>query len=181
MSRDFYELCYDQYKQEMREADGLYQKAGIMLVLIPLLGSAMVTLGRIDLLGQMFTRVDTFFFYLAFAITASALVVSTVFVFLFVCPRSRYKTLASMDVWQRWRQEYQEHLEKQEEKGETQTIDLAMFENITPRLAEAQPINAALNEKRRKHFQRSVKAAAVALATLGLEALFHLVLKVQGV
>ncbi|HOD82974.1 MAG TPA: hypothetical protein PKG77_16260 [Phycisphaerae bacterium] len=182
MSRDFYELCYDQYKQEMAEADGLYQKAGFMLVLIPLLGSAMVTLGRIDLLAQMFTRVDTFFFHLAFAVAAVALVVSTVFVFLFVCPRSRYKTLASMDVWQQWRQDYQEYLKKQKENGsDGEAIDLAMFENITPRLAEAQPINAALNEKRRKHFQRSVKAAAVALAAVGMEALFHLILNAQGV
>jgi hypothetical protein len=181
MSKEFYKLCYNQYKQEMAEAEGLYQKAGLMLVLIPLLGSAMVTLGRIDLLAKMFTRVDTFVFYLAFAIAALALVVSTVFVFLFVCPRRKYKTLAGMDVWQTWRQEYQDFLAKQEDRSDEGGLDLALFENITPRLAEAQPINAALNEKRRKYFRRSVVAAAVALPAVGVEALFHLILKVQGV
>lgn len=33
MSRDFYELCYDQYKLEMADADSLYQKAGVLIEL----------------------------------------------------------------------------------------------------------------------------------------------------
>jgi len=182
MSRDFYELCYDQYKLEMAEAGTLYQRAGLMLVLISLIGSLMAGLGRLDLLDRLFVRVDVFVFYSAFAAASVALVVCAVFVFLFVCPRSDYKTLAGMDVWRNWRKEYEEILEKREQsdkKGDT--VDLAMFENICPRLAEAQPINARINEKRRKAFQRSVKTAAVALAATGIQALFALILKIQGV
>lgn len=182
MSRDFYELCYDQYKQEMTVADNLYQKAGFMLVLIPLLASVMITLGRIDLLAQMFIRVDIFLFYLGFVLAAFALLASISFVFLFVCPRSNYRTLADMGEWQKWRENYQEYLSKESgEKTNACALDAAMFTSLCPKLVEAQPVNAAINEKRRKHFQRSIKAAAVALAAVGMEALFHLILRIQGV
>lgn len=182
MSRDFYELCYDQYKNEMAEAESLYQKAGIMLIVIPLIGSLMAALGRLDLLNHLFTRIDVFIFYLSFTVATSALAVSTFFVFLFVCPRSDYKTLASMDVWQNWRKEYKEFLEKQKQTHKSDdAIDVAMFENICPRLAEAQPTNSKINEKRRKNFQRSVKTAAVAMAATGIQALFALFLNIQGI
>lgn len=182
MSRDFYELCYDQYKQEMSEAEGLYQKAGVILVVLPLVGTVMVTLGRLDILGLCFVRVDAFLFYLAFLVASLALAASTLFLFLCVYPR-KYKTLASMDVWQQWRENYQKFLrEKEENPGDDPAVlDAAMFVNLCPRLAEAQPINAEINEKRRTQFKRSVLWAAIAFGAVGIEALFHLILKLQGV
>jgi len=182
MSRDFYELCYDQYKQEMSEAEGLYQKAGVILVVLPLLGAIMVTLGRLDILNLCFIRVDAFLFYLAFFATTLALAASTLFLFLCVYPR-KYKTLANMDVWQQWRENYQKYLrEKEENPGEDPSaLDAAMFVNLCQRLTEAQPINAKINEKRRMQFKRSVLWAAIAFSAVGVEALFHLILKLQGV
>ena len=181
MSRDFYELCYDQYKQEMNEADSLYQRASVMLAVIPLLGAIMVKLSRFDILDRCFIRVDAFLFYLAFVVATIALAVSTVFLFLYVYPR-RYKTLASMDVWEKWREDYQKYLDAQKDgAGGSISLDEAMFRNICPRLAEAQPINAEINEKRRKAFKRSVLWAAIGLAAVGVQALFHLILRVQGV
>ncbi len=181
MSRDFYELCYDQYKQEMNEAEGLYQKAGVMLVVLPLLGAIMVSLGRVDILELCLTRVDVCLFYLALVVSCTALVASVVFLFLCVYPR-KYGTLASMGVWQKWREDYQKYLNsKDKAAAEADSLDLAMFENICPRLAEAQPINAAINEKRRRAFKRSVEMGAIALASIGIEALFGLILRLQGV
>ena len=100
MSRDFYELCYDQYKQEMSESQGLYQKAAVILLVLPLLGTITVRLGRLDILNLCFVRVDAFLFYVAFTAATVALAGSTLFVFLCVYPR-KYKTLANMDVWQK--------------------------------------------------------------------------------
>jgi hypothetical protein len=181
MSRDFYELCYDQYKQEMTEAGSLYQTAGFMLAAIPLLGAIMVTLGRTDVLHLSFARVDTFLFYLAFVLATAALIASVVFLFLCVYPR-RYKTLASMDVWQKWREDYQKYLDAKADGAENgESLDMAMFTNLCPRLAEAQPINAEINERRRKAFKRSVQMAAIALVAVGAESLFGLIMKLQGV
>ncbi|QDU71075.1 hypothetical protein [Mucisphaera calidilacus] len=181
MSRDFYELCYDQYKQEMAEADGLYQKAAVMLGVIPLLGAVMVAIGRVDIVNLCSVRVDVFIFYFAFLVATAALVVSVVFLFKCVCPQ-KYKTLASMDMWQKWRDDYQRWLDEQDDEWkETTSLDDALFPCICTRLAEAQAINAKINENRRKAFKRSVQLAAIALAAIAMQALFGLLMTLQGV
>jgi len=182
MSRDFYEYCYSQYKQEMAEADGLYHKAGVMLVALPLLGAIMVRLGRLDILSLCFVRVDAFLFYLAILTAAFGVATSALFLFLCLYPR-KYKTLADMDVWQKWREDYQKYLRAKEDGSadKAAALDAAMFENLCPRLAEAQPINAQINENRRKAFKRSVFWAGIVLVAVALEAIFHLALRLRGV
>lgn len=183
MSRDFYQLCYDQYQQEMKEAETLYQRAGVMLVALPLLSTATVALGRIDILKLCFTRVDTFLYYLASVVAILSIAGGVVFLLLSVYPR-KYETLATMDVWQKWRDGYQKYLSESkgsEVSSDTGELDMAMVNNLCSKLVEAQPINAQINEKRRKSFQKSVLMAAVALATIGLQALMYLILKIQGV
>jgi len=183
MNRNFYELCYDQYKQEMSEADGIYQKAAVMLVVIPILAASIVKLGRIDILKLFCARVDVFFYYVSSLIAIVALVASITFLVICVYPR-RYKTLANMDVWSKWRTDYQEYLKKGEEGENASNItelDKALFDNVCSRLVEAQPINAEINEKRRKAFRRSILAATIAIITIGLQVLFYLILIIQGV
>jgi hypothetical protein len=182
MSRDFYDLCYDQYKHEMSEAEGLYQKVGVILLVLPLLGTIMVALGRVDILHLGFMQVDVFLYYFASLVAVLALAASVVFLFYCVYPR-QYKNIANMDVWHKWREDYQKHLSAHGEHatGELASIDAAMLANLCLRLAEAQPVNAEINEKRRKAFKRSVQMAAIALAAIGVQALFCLALKLQGV
>ena len=183
MSRDFYELCNDQYKREMSEADSLYQRASIMFLVLPFLATVLSALARIDILPRCFTRVDIFLYYLAALVGIIFLVISVWFLFLCIYPRG-YKTLANMDAWHEWRTKYEEHL-KNEGDGNSgsdpNALDEAMFENLCPRLVEAQPGNAKINETRRKAFRRSILMAGIALIAVGVQALFHLILKVQGV
>ena len=181
MSRDFYELCYDQYKHEMSEAQGLYQKAQLMLLVIPLLGAIGIRLSRVDILHLCFVRVDAFLFYLAFAVSCGALAAAVLFLFLMVYPR-KYATLEGMKAWENWRKEYQEYLEKDDNnRADCEALDMAMFQNLCPKLAEAQPFNAAINEKRRIAFKHSIQMSAIAVASLSIEALLALLLKLQGV
>ncbi len=65
MSRDFYDLCYDQYKLEIDHADQIYQRAGVLLIVLPVLCGAAISVSRIDLLPRLFTRVDLFIYYIA--------------------------------------------------------------------------------------------------------------------
>lgn len=183
MSRDFYQLCYGQYQQEMKEAETLYQRAGVMLVALPLLSTATVAIGRIDILKLCFMRVDAFLYYFAFVVIALSIASSFVFLFLCVYPR-KYETLATMDVWHKWRDDYQKHLSDakgSKAAGDADELDTATIDNLCSKLVEAQPINAQINEKRRKAFQKSVLTAAIALAGIGLQALMYLILKIQGV
>lgn len=180
MSRAFYELCYDQYKQEMKEADSLYQKGGVVILAVSLLGTILSALGRVDLLPRIFDRVDVFFFYAAFAVAGSSLVVSVIFLFLCVYPR-QYHTLAGMDVWFDWREKYRRFEEEKGDAAESPPdLDGALFENICPKLVEAQPKNAAINEKRRTAFRWSILWSATALAATGVQAFFNMLLLAQG-
>lgn len=183
MSKDFYDLCYDQYKREMDEADRIYQKAGIMLVAIPLLSTIAITLGRIDIVKSSFVRIDIFIYYLALLVAIVSLAFSVYFLFKCIYP-CQYATLANMNVWHKWREDYQNYLKNGKESDKANNFtesDLAMLRNICTRLVEAQPKNAEINERRRKAFQLSVMASGIALVAIAVQAFFYLILKIQGV
>jgi len=177
MSRDFYELCYDQYKTELDEADKLYQKVGVMLIVLPVLSSVVVKLGRVDLFGQLFTRVDVFIYYLASCLSLLLIAVSIVFTILCAYPR-KYKRIGDLVGWQDWKERYEKYIK---EIKANETVGEVMMKDICPRLADAQTKNAPINEKRRKYFQKSVLTASLATASIAIQALFYLFLKIQGV
>jgi hypothetical protein len=179
-SKDFYELCYRQYEFEMKETDQIYQRVSFVLVFLSLLGTIIVKLGRIDIFGQMFTRVDIFLYYLFIVVAFLCLASSVTFGILFILPRKgKYKTIASMNLWQKWRKDYKEYLEKSGNQDEK--TDDALLHEITDKLAEAQANNAPINEKRRQYFYRCVLMSSLGIIPVSMQALFYLLLKLQGI
>jgi len=180
VSKDFFELCYDQYKFEMAETDQIYQRVSFVLVFLSLLGTIVYKLGRIDIIKQIFIRVDIFLYYLAIFMAVLFLIASITFGILFVLPRKgKYKTLASMDMWQKWRKDYTDYLGRLDNPNEK--LDDAWFREITNKLAEAQANNAPINEKRRQYFYRCVLMAAFGTIPVLIQVTFYLLLKIQGV
>jgi len=180
VSKDFYELCYRQYEFEMKETDQIYQRVSFVLVFLSLLGAIIYKLGRIDILSQIFTRVDVFLYYLSILTAFLCLAGSVTFGIMFILPRKRkYKNLETMKVWQKWRNDYNEYLKQSD--NENEKLDDVLLHEITKKLAEAQANNAPINEKRRQHFYRCVLMAAIAIIPVSIEALFCLLLKLQGV
>ena len=180
--RGFYELCLGEYRFEKAEAGALYSRAGVLLTALSLLGALCYGLGRIDLLPHLFERVDIFLYYSATITCLLSLAISAYFLYGCILPRA-YPSLASMKEWQGWRDKYR----KTPTEGGKQTTDdpdLAvsreMLSSIIPLLAEAQAGCSALNERRRKHFQRAVFVLGFALIAWGIQALFHLFLRLQG-
>jgi len=109
------------------------------------------------------------------------LTLSVVFCILFALPRKgKYKTLASMDLWRKWRKDYEDYLHG-EGKSQENGVDEAMLEEITTKLAEAQANNAPINERRRQYFHMSVLIASLALIPVAIQAMFFFILKIQGV
>lgn len=183
MSQDFYAFCYDLYFQEMRESDALYQRAGVMLIALPILGTITITLGRIDILKLCFPRIEIYSYYFIFLVAVLSIVVSVVFLFLCVYPR-KYATLAALNFWYKWREEYTKYLDGKkdhEKNSDVNDLETAMINNLCSRFVEAQPVNAEINEKRRKAFQKSIMTAGIAFLAIVLQTLFYLVLKIQGV
>lgn len=182
-SKEFYELCYRQYEYELNETDQLYQRLSFVLVILSLLGTIIYKLGRIDIFNQLFTRVDVFLYYVCIVSCLLCLVCSTTFAILFAIPRKRkYKTIASMNLWQKWLNDYHEYIEHIKKSDITnEKIGDALFHEITSKLAEAQSINAPINEKRRQYFYYSILIATTGFIAVFIQAFFYLLLKLQGI
>jgi len=180
-SKEFYELCYRQYESEMQETDQIYQRVSFVLVLLSLLGGIIYKLGRVDILSNTFIRVDAFVYYLSTLVAILFLASSVTFCILFALPRKgKYKTLASMDLWHKWRKDYNNYLKEADQKN-GDSVDDAMLKEITKKLAEAQANNSPINEKRRQYFHMSVLMASFAIIPVAIQALFYFILKAQGV
>jgi hypothetical protein len=83
-----------------------------------------------------------------------------------------------MNVWQKWQSDYADYLKQ---SGCEEDIDEVFLREITEKLAEAQANNAPINEKRRQYFFRCVLMAAFMIISVALQALFILLLKLQGI
>jgi hypothetical protein len=176
--KEFFELCYRQYEFEMRETDQIYQRVSFVLVFLSLLGTLIYKLGRIDIFGKMFVRVDVFLYYLSILVALLCLAGSVAFGILCFVPRKgKYKTIASMNLWQKWRNDYNEYLKQSGDQSEK--LDDALFREITEKLAEAQANNAPINEKRRQLFFRCVLMAAIGIIPVSAQAILYLFLKLQ--
>jgi len=177
MNNEFYHLCYDQYKIELEEAENLYPRTSIILIVIPILATITVKLGNIALIPQALMKVDIFLYYLSFLLAWGLITFSVLFAILCVCPR-KYKTIAKLEGWHDWKTKYEKYL-KQVNKNES--IDGVLINDICPQLAEAQTLNSIINEKRRKYFKYSVFLASISAIPIGTLAFLFLFLKIQGV
>lgn len=181
MSREFYNLCYDQYKLEMLETDQIYQRISFIPIVLSVLGAITFKLGRLDILNQVLTRIDVFIYYLANVASYILIGTSVIFAILYALPRKgQYKTLASMKAWQDWRQKYQKYLDSLGDEKLDEKADEAMIREICPKLAEAQANNAPINERRRQYFYKSVLTASLCMIPVSVEAFFCLLLKIRG-
>ncbi len=180
---EFYKLCLGEYRFEKTETGALYQRAGVLLVALPLLGTVCYKLGRIDLIPRVFERVDIFIYYVATTISFLSLSVSAFFLYMCIFPRG-YPSLASMKKWQDWRDKYKERLasdKKQSINQKERLIGKEMLRSVIPLLADAQAGCSSLNEKRRKQFRRSILAVGFAIIPIPIQALFRLLLHLQGI
>jgi len=157
------------------ETDQLYQRAGVVLILLPLLGVLTYNLGRIDILNQVFTRIDVFLYYLFTFISYLCLGCSVVFAILFILPRKeQYKGMHFMKGWLR-KYKYQ-HLKNRGKKQKSKNV---IFYKITKELAKIQANNESINEKRRRHLYRCFLMASFAITVIGLQAILLFMIKVQ--
>jgi hypothetical protein len=87
-----------------------------------------------------------------------------------------------MKKWQAWREDYRKVLtpDNQSPNASERATAVPMLSSIIPLLADAQQKNAELNEGRRKQFQKSIRAAAVAMVAVAGQAFFRLTLHLQG-
>ncbi len=181
--RSFYELCYDQYTREKDETEGIYRRAGILLTALPILGAVTYGLGRTDLVPRLFTRVDVFLYYLAVLAAWLALATSVFFLVRSILLRT-YSSLAPMKKWHGWIEEYRRKFPnegKDLSDEDKSVIGAELIRSLIPLLADAQTHCSENNEHRRKLLKTAFSAAAIAIACIAGEAVFHVILHLQDV
>lgn len=183
MNKDFYEFCWEQFRQDLRDTDTIFQRVSVMQILLPVLVAAACAIGRPELVTRCFERVDVFLYCLAVSVVFIAVGFSIYQLFRCVYPGDTYRNVATIDFWDKWQKDMTKYLETKEqgEREREQAFQKAFFEDVCPRLAEAQPHNARLNDQRRKAFYRSVKGSLIAVIALSLQGLLYLAMKIQGV
>lgn len=180
MSDKFYELCLKQYESEMQEADGIYQKSGVMLIVIPILGSIIYKLVNTEILKKPMTQcIATAVYYTTGVVAIISVIISIVYLFLSITPRKDYKKIDNMNKWQ----DRREKLLKNKNHNKTKTkashkteINDIIINDIIFKLNDAQSNNAEINEDRRYKFMLSVKWAFCALVAVGIQAISYIIL-----
>jgi len=172
--REFYGVCYDRYRHEQNQTDAIYQRAGILLVSLPILGAVAYKLGEPELLAQTFTW-KLFFYMLGAGSAFTCLAASVVFLFLGILPRS-YESLPPMKVWKDWRDDFRRRLSESKSGPDEERIGNEFITQIIPKIVDAEHDYCKKNERRRRHFRSSILWAAGALGGIGIEAFFHMLL-----
>jgi len=179
--REFYEVCYDRYKHEQSQADAIYQRAGILLPSLPILGAVAYGLGRADLLVRTFTRVDIFLYVLAAGSAFACLAVSIVFLYLCILPRRDYKSLPPMREWDNWRKDYRKKFADKGAQPDEDKIGIHCLEFLKDKIVDAENAYARLNEIRREHFRRAMLWTALGIGAVAFQAMFYMLLHLQGI
>jgi len=179
--REFFEMCYRQYVREMDRADSLYQHLAIPLLAFPLLAAGIYKFGRTDLLPSLFTRIDVFQFYIATAAGAASLAVAIAYLLRCLYPRT-YPALASMKEWQDYREQVLGGTSDPEApSAPDQPPENEVRTALLEKMNTAEEEWSCINEKRKKQSQSSLYWAGMAVVAIGCQAVFALVIHLQGI
>jgi len=181
--KEFFDFCYDQYKTELADADLLYQRAGILLTGLAVLGGLIAALIRLEYVVDTFHRLDIGAYYICAAASVLSLTCSAGFLVAVLIPR-RYSRIAPVKAWKEWRAVYGSILTSDDVTAEERNREALAIETHTlllDNIAKAQSENAPQNQARMKHFTSSVKWTSIAVVCMVLLALARLAIYVRGV
>jgi len=173
--KEFFDICYDQYKSELEQCEAIYQRAGFVLTAESIVGGAAIVLGSAEPFGMFFKRIDVTAYYLLAAASLLLVMISVTCLFFSVHPR-KYPALAALEEWQKRRKQL---LSAQSATG-TASGESQFVEEITTRVCESDVSSKVTNEKRRRMFKFSLLTVGLATLFMCLEAVFRFVLQVEG-
>jgi hypothetical protein len=177
--KDFFEVCYKRFVIAQEQSDSLYQRAGLLLTALAIVGAASYGIGRPELLPKIFVRIDVFFFLAFSAFTFVCLCVGVFFLILGITPR-QYASLPPMREWESWRQEYRKILAGSGNKPNEDDVSRECLSRMKTQILDAECDHAKKNEIRRKHFRRAVLCCSLGFCGLAIQAFLRMILFVQG-
>lgn len=141
-----------------------------------------MSVGRLDLLPQMFTRVDVFLFHAFSALVWLGIVAALAFMFRMLWPVC-YEVLPPMTGFLEWRDDYARQLREARYAADVaqSLADDRMLLELSRCVRHATEVNFDVNMLKQQAFNRCVRVLAATTATLGLALLSSRILMVQGI
>lgn len=181
-SDGLYSLCYERLSEQNRRRDHFLTRGGLLLTAIVILAGAGMSVGRLDLLGKMFIRVDVFLFHAFEALVWIGIVGALALMISMLWP-VWYAVLPSMTGFLEWRDDYAKQL-----RGASFAPDDAlsvanerMLLELSRRVCETTDVNFEVNEAKQQAFNRCVYVLTATTAMLGLALLLGRILVGQGI
>lgn len=179
---DYFKFCHDAFRNEFRERDHFYTKYALLTPAVIVLGTVVVRVGRLDILPQLFERVDYFALYFGalFALLSLSTAILLLMVSLF--PRE-YESMGELKEYDLWRAQVREVLESSEEEyaeDEIETIVSAVTRSeLTRRMNDATAFNFGMNAQRAMYYNWALYMVSAAIILLAIELLASLAIHVQ--
>jgi hypothetical protein len=181
-SDGLYRLCYERLAEENRRRDHFLTRAGLLLTAIVILAGAAMSVGRLDLLAQLFVRVDVFLFYAFEALVWIGIVLAVVLMVRMIWP-VWYAVLPSMTGFLQWRDDYAKQL-RDVGRGPDDALRVAdnrMLLELSRCVCEATDVNFNVNHLKQQAFNWCVVVLTATTAMLGLALLLGRILVGQGI
>lgn len=181
-SDGLYRLCYEHLSEQNRRRDHFLTRGGLLLTAIVILAGAGMSVGRLDLLAQMFIRVDVFLFYAFEGVVWIGIVVALALMIRMLWPMW-YAVLPSMTGFLQWRDDYAKQL-RDASYAPDDALSVAnerMLLELCRCVCETTDVNIEVNQSKQRAFNRCVYVLTATTATLGLALLLGRILVVQGV
>ena len=181
-SDGLYRLCYERLAEENRRRDHFLTRAGLLLTAIVILAGAAMSVGRLDLLAQLFVRVDVFLFYAFEALVWIGIVLAVVLMVRMIWP-VWYAVLPSMTGFIQWRDDYAKQLRDAGYAADDalSVADQPMLLELSRCASQATDVNFEVNQSKQRAFNRCLYILSATTAALGLAALLSRILIGQGI
>lgn len=177
--KELFDFIHTEYRAAHETSNVIYARAGFLLTAQVVLATAAIAIGRHDLAGRMFERVDAFLFHAFIVATFVFLAIGVYRMVQSVNPR-KYEKLKDFAAWREWIRAIDAQPDE-DDPGKKRSKAEKQREGFLLRLVEATDKNNSINEQRLGQMARSIRVTALALAMLVGEALFALILNIQGI
>lgn len=163
---DLFRLAYEQYRDELREADTYLTRASLLVPAYAGFAAVQSLIIDVDLLPKAFARPDIAIFIIASIVIVGLLFLGVICALLAATPKD-YEALACMVDWFDWSEEKKQSLD---------TLGLKIRKKIT----NAQRLARKQNKGRQQRLKNAITMLSGAVIITAIQATFALVVHLRG-
>ena len=175
-------LSYELYRDQNTRRHQFLTKASFSLTAVAIVSGGALTFGRLDLLQNMFLRVDTFLYYLSCMVCWICILGTVIFMIRVLWPSS-YEVIDPFQEFLEWRDGYAAELAQAgyDQQEAMAIAGEAMLNNMARSFSKAERFNRNANLVRQQALNRSFYFLTLSIFALFWLVVFSKIMKLQGI